>query len=401
MTDHQFVRYRPEYLPQVAQLLTEWRAWSDLEENAAHFSWLYEQNPYAGDPLFYLLVAEGRVIAMRGFYGARWEVSGTGETFDAPCATMFVTDAAFRGQGLAGHLMKGALADIAARGHPFVFSGGAVPIPYMSQLRNNWRLVASYHTIRRKRPTATRKLRRAVGDRLPFLRKLWRATRPQVPAADRNPFASLDALDSPSIDGARLSVASQADAPAMAALASAASEPGLFRHLRDEAYFRWRFLSPRFRYRFVYLHDTDLHGTDLHGTDLHGTDLHGTDLHGTGLAAFAVLHHERSDPAQVTIVDWEARDPAMLKRLFGAIVEFGHFDSLSAWSAALPAEMVGFLEKLGFEGFDESQGVEGYRPGLLVKSLDAGAEDSEWEVSGRCLHDPANWSLRPVFSDQF
>jgi GNAT superfamily N-acetyltransferase len=343
---------------------------------------MHEQNPYTNHPFIYLVIIDGKAVGMRAFYGARYEVVGSGETFDAVCGAMFVTDKSVRGQGFATVIMEGALKDIAASGYRYVFSYSAGPITYMSQRRRGWRLITDYRTILRpeKKPGAGG-LRSAVARRFPLLRKLWRGTGRRVLGPRSSAFAPLDALttsDPPSeLRGGTLSISRKADAPAMAELAKATAL-GLIRHVRDPAYFAWRYESPRMEYRFIYWRDTKLRG-------------------------FLALQTSRGGAYYVRIVDWEAENEQVLKGLFRVALESGKFASLTIWSAALTEEMVSFLSNSGFAQIDGSEGVVDYRPGLLIKSLDddptGDQTGDKWEVSGRRIEDLANWDLRPIYSD--
>ena len=213
-----------------------------------------------------------------------------------------------------------------------------------------------------------------------MLRKLWRSTGKQALKQLTYAYAPLDALSPDELDGSTLSVSQEADAPAMAELANASAIPGLIRHIRDLKFFNWRYSNSQMDYRFIYWRDTKLRG-------------------------FLVLQKKRGSADYVRIADWEAENEEILKCLFNVAIKFGKLTPLSIWSSALSEDMVSFLCDSGFVLTDESRGVEGYSPGLLIKSLgDDGADstaDSNWEVSGRRIDDIANWDLRPIYSDSF
>ncbi len=369
---HEIIRYRPDHKQEVADLLMEF--WPDPIENTEYFSWLHEENPYSDCPTVYLLVDAGKVVGMRGFHGAKWEVVGSSESFDAPCACMFVIDKRFRGDGLAELIMNGAARDLAASGYQYVLSFSATPIPYMSQLRRGWQLVGNYRTFRHE--TSGVGSLRAIARRYPFLKTFWQNVGRRVPMPGQDTYAALDALLPLEMDCGILSVTKSANALAMAELAKTTAVRGLIRHVREPAYFAWRFRNPQMDYRFVYWHDQKLKG-------------------------FLVLQKQRGNMPPVHIVDWEATNAEVLGKLFGSILSVGQFASLSIWSAALSEEMVSFLKERGFAQLDESRGIAGYSPGLQVKALIDDTSDRPWEVSRRCLHDITNWDLRPVYSDSF
>jgi len=366
-------RYRPEFLPMIAELLTEF--WPDRQTNAACFDWLHRQNPYSESPLAYLLIDDGRAVGMRAFHAARWEIAGSGRTFDVPCACMFVVRKEVRGRGYAHRITNGAVEDLRALGYRHVFAFSSAPIPFMSQARRGWRIVAHYHTLRRAPEGALRSVGGLV-RRLPVPRRFLRYMRRARATIMPGPYAKLDQSGTLPIDGGILSVATVADAEAMSALSDQAQRAGPIRHLRDADFFRWRFLNPRMSYRFLFLRDPSLRG-------------------------FLVLQTPHRNPQTVNIVDWEAESDGVLQSLFRAAVELGQFGSLAVWSTAVSADMAKYLGSVGFEPIDESRGMQGYMPGFQIRCLgDASAEDS-WKYFGRRIDDLANWDLRPAKSDAF
>ena len=70
---YRFVEYSPEYKEQISALRSRTFG-GDLAFNTGYFEWKYEQNPYLEEPHFYLALNGEEVVAMRGFYGSRWQV---------------------------------------------------------------------------------------------------------------------------------------------------------------------------------------------------------------------------------------------------------------------------------------------------------------------------------------
>ena len=109
-TGYTFTGYRPELHAQVLDLQTY--LWSpDRAVNAAYFEWKYERNPYLREPLIHLACRDGEVVAMRGFFGARWEAGRPGRAVDAPCAGDLV-----RGAGAPEARARSATDDVRPRG---------------------------------------------------------------------------------------------------------------------------------------------------------------------------------------------------------------------------------------------------------------------------------------------
>ena len=59
------MKYSPSFKPQLADLRSR-----VLDEtpalNAAYLEWKYERNPYLNNPILRLVLADGRVVGMRG-----------------------------------------------------------------------------------------------------------------------------------------------------------------------------------------------------------------------------------------------------------------------------------------------------------------------------------------------
>ena len=372
----ELIRYRAEFKPDVVQLLREF--WPSPADSAAQFSWLHEDNPFTESPLVYLALRDGRVVGMRGFYGARWEVAGTGEVFDAPCGNMFVVDSRMRGQRLASYIMKGALADLKARGYRYVFSLSALPIPYSSQLRSGWRQVVNYGQVSRESRQA--RVRGLMRERLPGLRRGWRWLRHRARAkggpASRPRNQTFDEFENAvpaTLGGGDLRVAQKPDCAMMAEIAQAALAEGRLRHVRTADYFAWRYNAPLVQYCFL---------TWTRGLE----------------RGVLVLESGRGKAGVTRIFDWEATSVEVLRRLIGAVIKFGRFNRLWTWSAGLPEEIVSFLAENGFTPADESMGVPDYEPGMMVKALGGAAPDAPWRIHGVRVDEAESWCLRPVIS---
>ena len=215
------------------------------------------EQPACGEaPLVYVGLARGKVVAMRGFSGAEWEVTGTGERFCTPCGSMFVTDPEVRGQGLGKFVMHSTLEDLATCGFQYVLSFGAGPLTFAMQAREGWMPVQSYGVI--SRYTGRLGLRRSLGRQFPFLRQIaqWARSRSRFRAPPQTvpPLPAFDALDGDASAewlGGELRVARAPDPASLAGIADATNVPGRFRHVRSPAYLEWRYRLPAAEYRFV------------------------------------------------------------------------------------------------------------------------------------------------------
>ena len=72
--------------------------------------------------LIYLALCKEKVVGMRGFYGAKWEVGDSRQTAFVLCAGDLVIEPEHRRRGLFPRIMATALTDLAARGYAYVFN---------------------------------------------------------------------------------------------------------------------------------------------------------------------------------------------------------------------------------------------------------------------------------------
>jgi GNAT superfamily N-acetyltransferase len=369
---YQVVRYSAEFRPSVLNVLSHLLG-SDRELVSAYFRWKHEENPYTHGPIAYLVLQDGEIVAMRAFKGGLW-TAGDGKpavVLLSACDLVVVPE--HRRRGLFTTLMDGALADLAARGFGPVINWSANPITFHASLGAGWILVGPYRRWMRDtfRARHVRRLRARIGT-VPFL---WRYKERRFPFLSHRGFSALDAA------WARnrlrsIAITASARPDDMAHLVREAKDRGPG-HVRDGTYYGWRFRNPANAYRFVFSGDVDLD-------------------------AFLVLQVSRMGLASdVAIVDWQARDDRTLSEMLALVVRAGGYDSLSIWSAGLPAEMTGTLPRLGFAAVDDSRGIPEYRPGLLAigpggAPLAKSAGDMAGMFSGL-----ESWNLRMVYSDAY
>ncbi len=291
---------------------------------------------------------------------------------------MFVVDPVARGQRLASFIMKGALDDLATRGYAHVLSLSARPIPYVIQQRGGWRIVTNYDPHHRE--SRKRRLKRVLRERAPAFMRAWRSLRrhrsgriEHISGQRSQAFVVLEDALPDSLDGGTLKIARKPEPAAMAELAEMIVTEGYLRHVRTAEYFSWRYDAPLMDYRFL---------TWSKGSE----------------RGFLVLETGRGAKGWTRLFDWEATSVEVLMRLVDASIKFGRFDRIWTSRAELPVEMDRFLRTKGFVPSDESMGVAGYEPGMMVKALANGKSEGAWEVHGLRLDEAANWSLRPSYS---
>ena len=368
---YEITRYRPELRSGVIGLQKHLIS-PDAALNDAYFTWKFEQNPYAREPIAYLALSNGKVAGMRAFHGARWRLGESGRTASWLCACNFVVDPLHRGQKLFRQIMDFALADLGAQGFGPTLNWSASPITYGASLRSGWRLVAPY--ARWARETSRARHAERLARRLRHWPLAWRFADLPVSLALRPGFDALDAAWSRSGRTATMTLASEPRPEAMAHLVDSISPP-LIQHVRDADHYRWRLANPLCDYRFVFWNES-------------------------GLEGFLVLQLARNgESADISIVDWEASRPDILEAMLSRVVEIGGYDRLSIWSATLPGRVIASLERLGLAPVDDTRGDPAYRRGPLV--IGSGGTDirETGPENAEIFSGLARWDLRMLYSD--
>jgi GNAT superfamily N-acetyltransferase len=371
---YRIVPYRAEHKELVAELARH-ELWSpDVRLNASYLEWKYHRNPYIGEPLIYLAFSGDRLVGMRGASGSKWEIGDPPEVFILPYPDDLVVDPAHRVQGLHRRIMEFALKDLRRRGFRYVVNLSASKVTALGSLRMNWRSAGSVNPVHRR--TRCRRATDHLADRLRRWRFLWRWTDNLSafcgPSADRL-FDRLEArlsAASRSRPNGSLFVKAAPLAREMAELVKRLPRDGRIRHIRDEAYFDWRFANPTRSYRFIYAAGARLEGY---------------------LVLQRSLGYVRH---RVCIVDWEAENDQVREELLAATVACGDFPELYAWAAANPPSAGPMFDRYGFEQ------ARSPLPSILVRSLDDKELNDPWSLGERCLDDAHSWDLRMINSMQ-
>src|SRR5581483_3669871 len=252
--------------------------------------------------LIHLALSEGRVIAMRGLYGARWEAGCPREEILAPCAGDTVVVPEHRRGPVLARLMQAAADDLAARGVRYAVNLSANLAMQLASLIDGWRSLGPLEV-------ATRQ----PGERPSW----WSRVRKQ------GALAVLDARAAHQ-RGGRVALAHAPRPAEMANLIERLGSDGRIRHVRDADYFAWRFGNPLARYRFLF-------------------------WEGSALEGYLVLHaHRFKREVPLTIVDWAATTAEARRDLLTAAIGWAGPARLRIWATSLGAEARALLEAAGF-----------------------------------------------------
>ena len=377
MMECRIATYRPEHKRSIARLQTG--LWSsDTALNTRYLEWKYERNPYVREPLIYVALADGEVVGMRGFHGAKLEAGSPSQTFPALFGDDALIAADYRNRGLVTRIMNAAHADLGSRGHATILSmGSASRMNGMGLMTLGWKSAGGLRPLGRISAKGRRRARLSgIVARQPLI---WRFSdcRFLASADERRPFRHLDAA----LAGRRrvphlpIVVERKPRLDAMVELVERLGHDGRIRQVRDRQYLAWRFDNPMSDFRFVYCGEGRLDG-------------------------YLVLGRRASDLGafdRVYISDFEARDEAVRAGLLRAAIDWGRFPELVAWTATLSEDTLRAFTASGFVPVDTEEAARGF-PCVLARRLPDGELAGAWTLGGRRLLDLASWDVRVLFS---
>jgi hypothetical protein len=280
----------------------------------------------------------------------------------------FVIAPEHRRSGVFKAIMGAVVDGLGSRGYPYVFSLSSNTVTRTGSLLAGWRSIGSLKPMRCRR-----------WDRILPRRLQHHTARLASFAALRkgNPFHLLDNAELRGKLQPYVSVEEAPRAEAMTELVMRIANDGRLRHVRDQAYFAWRFANPRSAYRFLFWTDDRLEGY---------------------LVLQARLY---SDRAKINIVDWEATSTRVRADLLEAVIHGGKFEELNIWSTTLSEETQALLSDAGFDTANEPASATRNYPAILVKALGDRVSKDHWIVGGRRLTDVADWDVRMIYSDSY
>jgi hypothetical protein len=310
---------------------------------------------------------------MRGAFGTRWEVGDAAESFTLPYPDDLVIDPDYRRQGLHRAIMNFALRDLAGRGHRYLVNLSASQITAEASMNMRWRNAG------RVKPLHRRTLRKAAADFLSAgirnLPLLWRWGDNISALSGHSGDHLFDPLDArfPAQDRGRDTGSLFAQRTPltreMSELVVRLPRDGRIRHVRDEAFFAWRFRNPLRNYRFVYFGRERLRG-------------------------YIVLQQSPGfNGDRASIVDLEGESDQIRTELLSAAIEHGKFPELYLWQLGASPAATQVIERHGFKSLGAS-----HENSILVRSVRDDELDAAWMLGGRRLDDASEWDLRMIYS---
>ncbi len=371
---YEIVSYSPALDTKIAEL--QRHLWSpDVTLNAAYLKWKHLDNPFLTEPLVQLALHAGRAVAMRSAFGALWEAGDGQSTYLLPYVDDFVVAPEHRNTGIARQVMQAAIDETNRRGFKYVVNLSAGPTTFVNSLATGWRRIGSFELVAHSTESHTRLQQvAAIVRRTPlnrFVDVLRSILMRVVP-----PSRALEKIDRRGTASGPITVAATARPQEMAALIRRLPWDGRLRHVRNESFLAWRFRNPLHDYRFLYWDDHD------------------------GLQGYLVLQltkFPRPDFLLLNIADWEGVNEAARTALLETALGIGGSSQLRTWAATASATTRSALQAHGFVPVIRP-GLRGRSEGLLVRRLEAGAEDEPWLLNGRDLRSIDNWDLRMLYS---
>lgn len=358
---YRFAEYSPEYMSRIAELRSRVFG-GDHAFSTEYFEWKYERNPYIAVPHFYVALHEDDVVAMRGFYGSRWQAGQQSGSLLIPIGGDLAVDLDHRRHKLASRLVTFITEHMTTRGYTFLMNLSANSSSRRLQIRARYPRVAAYRTFRYGAPRTNR-----------LTRVLQRAKRALVGRHREAPFQRFDSWAAGS--GGPILGASQARASQMGDLVLRYADNSRIRLVRDAEFYRWRFMNPASEYRFIYHFDDS-----------------------GGLNGFLVLQSAKGG-GWTTIIDWETSTPAVWNVLVNAAT-MSNPKRLKITSTAFTEDQVHSLHRLGFSLLVEPDSPSNPAPGMLLH-VPSNYNAGDPKINDLRVLDASSWDIRMIASDAF
>lgn len=362
-------KYTPEFKDQVIKLQTH--LWSNnLKLNEAYLEWKYYGNPYISQPIIFLALCDGKVVGMRGMYGANWEVGVPRQQFLVPCAGDVVISPDHRNKGLFRMMTAVSLNYLAENDYKYALNLSAGITTHLSSLAMGWKSIGIMKKMER------RQIKNKVSE---YIAKFYNRRTFTDQRINNSPFYSLDekSFHSKSNSYNYVHVGQSPQPKEMADLIERIGYDGRIRHLRDSKYFAWRYRNPFSIYRFLFWQRRRLEG-------------------------YLVLRSSVNRQSNViNIVDGEATDVQIIRELLHLAIKWGNFYRLNILSRTLKDSFVRILGNFGFKISKDSSTLKHYDPSILIRPTNDKLLSSDWLIANKNILDSKNWDLRMIYSDSY
>lgn len=375
--NHEIIRYDSIYNDQICELEKE--IWSpDLNVNRSYLRWKYFDNPYSTLPKIYIVLLEGKVVAVRGMYETKWRLGNSADGFTALCAGDTVIHPEYRNRGIYPELANFIKNDLCELGYRYLFNFSAGPATLINNLAIGWKSIGRIRTmsIESKPRTIIRKL--MSEHMINKLIKNTTAAKFLKRLVNKFGYNSYDKLFGyhkkihPHLRIEKYPITDE-----MAILAGKLARDNKLVLTRDEKFFRWRYSNPLSKYIFLYWYDKELKGYLTAQTPLYKLDF----------------------MDKFNIIELEGVNSIIKMDLLKSMISLLDSRSISVWSNMLNENCRKFLALNGFRESSLTSSASEYTPTVLVTMTNGPANVIEYR--GMNLLDMNNWDLKMMYSDAY
>ncbi len=374
MTNVEIVKYNPIYDDQICELEKAiWRP--DSNVNRSFLQWKYFDNPYSDSPKIYLALHDGQVIAIRGFYEAKWQVGGKVDTFMSLCASDAVVHQDFRGTGIYRKLMDAAIEDLHDSGCRYLFSFSANPVNVISSLAMGWKSIASTTKMRKEltqKPLSEKLkihnlisvfLKRTGVIKSPY--EFWRnhTISDELRGGLKKllPYIKFDTKPKPA---------------EMSALAEKLANKDKITFVKDQKFYSWRYNNPFSEYLFLYWIDDDL----------------------KGYVTVQTARYRHDSMRYFNILELEGIDLTIKVALLNSLIDLLGYRSISIWTNTIDENIRRFLL---LKQFRENAPARRIPETHMILAHPMNERTDKIEFQGVDLLDSKNWDFQMIYSDSF
>lgn len=389
--DYKIITYRPEYRQQVLELQKHHLS-EDTSVSKAYLEWKYDENPYLDRNYLYVVFEQSKVIAMVGAYGTKWHWGDPTQGVVLPCFSDLVIHPEWRNQGVFPHLMKFALHDLAQSEFDYALDMSAMSDVAASLMLHGWRTpgfmqIAEWRSPKTGKTSPVRKLAKRVPLATSAYHWVRKRRAPVRLDQSESPLSSLGANEQLPESEAdvmindQIMMTQELQIEPMVSLIKRIEISKRIQHVRDEAFFSWRFQNPLSSYRFLYYRSAL--STEIDG--------------------YLVLQTSRWSGRSTNIVEWAATGPQVFADLLKCASELDGIKGVNLWSTSICGSFRDVLVALGFKFVNKSgtlrQDLE--KPTMLVRSITANEGPKTWSIANRSLLDMESWDLYMANSDNY
>jgi hypothetical protein len=272
-------------------------------------------------------------------------------------------------------IMRFFLDDLAARGFRYVINTSGGRLTVLQSIAMGWKSVAAMEPVARR--SLHNRTLAVVREHTRGRRLIWRLGHVEGELSSGEPDVLRrlyrEGSHGKKRAGLLVTVDPQPRSRAMAELAARLPDDGRIRHVRDRAFFDWRFQNPAREYSFLF--------AERNGK-----------LEGWLAVARNLSYRPPMLPFHVS--DWEGTSPAVRVELLRHAISWGRFPALGAWTGTMPVEDRNLLASSGFRPSLPALRARGM-PCTLLKKLDG---PGEWNLGGKDALSSSSWDVRLVDS---